>query len=176
MNSAKPKKLSRREFAQRAALFSAAVPFIPSSAVLAEQTTNSGQSGQLTNSTLSQQPTTAQQPAKPAVNPAPASQSNEPKLSAEGQKEADSRYQSILSTFGDRFTDQDKSTVRTLCVFLQPSLEHIRSFHLDNGENPALYLKPLVEREKKPQVLLKSAPKSSAKPTQSVVKPGKRKS
>ena len=158
MNSAKPKKLSRREFAQQAALFSAAVPFIPASSAPLEQ------------------PPNAQQPAKPATNPAPAPQSNEPKLSAEGQKEADSRYQSILSTFGDRFTDQDKSTVRTLCVFLQPSLEHIRSFHLDNGENPALYLKPLVERERKPQASLKSVPKSSAKPTQSVVKPGKKKS
>jgi len=157
MNSAKPKKLSRREFAQRAALFSA-VPFIPVSSAHLEQ------------------PPNAQQPAKPATKPAPAPQSNEPKLSAEGQKEADSRYQSILSTFGDRFTDQDKSTVRTLCIFLQPSLEHIRSFHLDNGENPALYLKPLVEREKKPQALLKSVPNSSAKPPQSVVKPGKKKS
>jgi hypothetical protein len=128
MNSTKPKKLSRREFAQRAAAFSATVPFLPA------------------NSTLAQQPTA----------PSPAPQSNEPKLSPEGQKESDARYQSILSTFGDRFSDQEKTTVRTLCVFLQPSLEHVRAFHLDNGDNPALYLKPLVEREKKPQPIPKS--------------------
>jgi hypothetical protein len=147
MNCAKPKKFSRREFAQRAALFSAAVPFIPTASTLAEQTTN----------LAPQQPTT----------PATGTQSNEPKLSAEGQKEADARYQSILSAYGDRFNDQDKATVRTLCVLLQPSLEHLRAFHLDNGENPALYLKPLVEREKKPP--------SIAKPPQSTGKPVKKK-
>ena len=128
MNSSNPKKLSRREFAQRAAVFSAAVPFLPA------------------NSALPQQPTA----------PAPAPQSNEPKLSPEGQKESDARYQSILSTFGDRFSDQEKLTVRTLCVYLQPSLEHVRAFHLENGDNPALYLKPLVERDKKPQPISKS--------------------
>ena len=128
MNSAKLKKLSRREFAQRAAVLSVAVPFLPA------------------NSTLAQQPTT----------PIPAPQSNEPKLSPEGQKESDARYQAIISTFGDRFSEQEKTTVRTLCVFLQPSLEHVRAFHLDNGDNPALYLKPLVEREKKPQPIPKS--------------------
>lgn len=128
MNSAKPKKLSRREFAHRAAVLSIAVPILPA------------------NSTLAQQPAT----------PNPAPQSNEPKLSPEGQKESDARYQSILSTFGDRFSEQEKTTVRTLCVFLQPSLEHVRAFHLDNGDNPALYLKPLVEREKKQQPIPKS--------------------
>jgi len=38
----------------------------------------------------------------------------------------------------------------------QPALDRIRSYHLENGDSPALYLKPLVEREKKP-----SAPASA---------------
>jgi hypothetical protein len=161
MNSTKPNKLSRREFAQRAALLSAAAPFIPASSALAEQTIN---------------PTLAQQPTAPAATSAvPAAQSNEPKLSPEGQKESDARCQSILSSFGDRFNDQERATVRTLCVFLQPSLEHLRAFHMDNGENPALYLKPLVEREKKPLGIPKS-PQSAVKPPQSTPKSSNTKS
>jgi hypothetical protein len=152
MDATEAKKLSRREFTQRAALISAAVPFIPANAL-------------------------AQQPAAPAAAaPPPAAQSNEPKLSPEGQKESDARYQSILSSFGDRFNDQEKATVRTLCVFLQPSLEHLRAFRMGNGENPALYLKPLVEREKKPLGIPKPMPKASAKALQSAPKSGSKKS
>jgi hypothetical protein len=158
MNTAEPKKLSRREFAQRAALFSAAVPFIPA------------------NSGVTQKLIVSESARQPSATSAPPAQSNEPKLSPEGQKESDGRYQSILSSFGDRFNDQEKATIRTLCVFLQPSLEHLRAFHLDNGDNPALYLKPLVEREKKPQGLPKLMPKPSAKAPQSAPKSSNKKS
>jgi hypothetical protein len=37
-----------------------------------------------------------------------------------------------------------------MCVDLQPTLEKVRNFKLENGNAPALYLKPLVERDKKP--------------------------
>jgi len=139
METGKARRLSRREFAQQAAIFSAAAP-LAGTGILAE-------------STLAQTP--AQQP------------DNLPKLSPEGQAEADARYQQILGQYGPRFSDSDKNTVRTLCIFLQPALEHVRAYSLLNGDAPALYLKPLVEREKK----LTAMPSTKSPQPQSSKKP-----
>jgi hypothetical protein len=38
-----------------------------------------------------------------------------------------------------------------MCMDLQPTLEKIRKYKLENGDSPALFLKPLLDREKKPQ-------------------------
>jgi hypothetical protein len=122
MKNKKELLLSRREFAQRAALFS--VSLVPTSLVL--------------------------KGGAPAGE-APQQQENLPKLSPESQVEADARLQQILSQYGSRFDAEEKTLLQTLCVFAQPSLDRIRAFHLENGDAPALYLKPLVEREKKPQ-------------------------
>jgi hypothetical protein len=75
-----------------------------------------------------------------------------PNLSAAGQAEADSRYQQIVALYGTRFSDEQKANLKKMCAQLQPALEKIRKFSLQNGNAPALYLKPLVERDKKPQV------------------------
>ena len=72
-------------------------------------------------------------------------------LSPEGQLEADSRYQQILALYGSRLDDSQKAAIKKACADLQPSLEKIRKFNLQNGNAPALYLKPLVERDRKPQ-------------------------
>jgi len=116
--------LSRREFARRAAMLSATASIVPAGVML-------------------------ETPAQAAVN----SQSQEtvPKLSAEGQVEAEARYQQIVSLYGDRFTDEQKASLKKMCTELQPALERIRAYPLENGDAPALYLKPLVERDKKPQ-------------------------
>jgi hypothetical protein len=132
METEKRPRLSRRQFAQRAAVFSAAAPLV-SAGILPEEA-------------LLQTP--PQQP------------DNLPKLSPEGQAELDARYQQILSQYGSRLSADEKTMVRTLCVFLQPALDRMRAFPLTNADSPALYLKPLVEREKKP------APISSPKPQQ----------
>jgi hypothetical protein len=134
METRNGRRLSRREFAQRAAIFSAAAP-LAGTAILSE--------------TLPQTP--PQQP------------DNLPKLSPEGQAEADARYQQILGQYGPRLNDNDKNTVRTLCIFLQPALEHVRAYPLVNSDAPALYLKPLVEREKKP--VATPSPKSQPHPS-----------
>jgi len=73
-----------------------------------------------------------------------------PKLSAEGQAEAEARLQAILSRYGSRFSDAQKADLRRLCFLAQPPLDHLRAYALKNWDGPALYLKPLVEREKKP--------------------------
>jgi len=114
---------SRREFAQRAAMLSATAPLVPAEAIL------------------------------PQVDPTRESQAaqTEAKLSATGQVEADARYQQVLTLYGDRLNEEQKANIKKMCAELQPMLERIRSFPLENGDAPSLYLKPLVEREKKPQ-------------------------
>jgi hypothetical protein len=111
--------LSRREFAQRAALLSATASFVSAEAIL-------------------------------PVSAVASQVQSAPKLSAEGQAEADSRYQQIVVLFGSRLDEKEKARIKTMCAELQPSLERVRNFPLGNGDAPALYLKPLVERPKKP--------------------------
>jgi len=72
-----------------------------------------------------------------------------PQLFPEGQLEADSRYQQVLSLYGERLDDAQKAVIKKMCADLQPTLERIRKFNLGNGNAPALYLKPLVDHEKK---------------------------
>jgi hypothetical protein len=119
--------LSRRDFAQRAAILSATASLVPSEVL------------------------------RPST-PAPQTAQTAPKLTAAGQAEADSRYQQILALYSDRLDETQKANIKRMCAELQPSLEHIRSFKLANGDAPALYLKPLVERERKPQPTAASKP------------------
>jgi hypothetical protein len=87
---------------------------------------------------------------------------NAPQLSAQGQAEAEARYQAILSRYPDRFSDAQKADLKRLCFVLQPQLDSLRAWPVANSDAPALYLKPLVEREKKSNAApnLKSAPQS----------------
>jgi hypothetical protein len=125
--------ISRREFARRAALASAMASFAPVNAV------NAGL------------------PATPQTPPPP----NTPRLSPEGQTEADARLQTILAQYGTRFSEDQKADLKRLCILAQPPLDRLRAYNLENGDSPALYLKPLVEREKKPKP---PAAKSTGKP------------
>jgi hypothetical protein len=88
-----------------------------------------------------------------------------PKLSRQSQAEAEARYQAIMSQYPDRFSDAQKTDLKRLCLVLQPQLDSLRAWPAANSDAPALYLKPLVEREKKTNAApnLKSAP-PSAKP------------
>jgi hypothetical protein len=112
--------ISRREFARRAAFVSAAATLTPSNLLSAESIV------------------------PPAQQPA-----NAPKLSPEGQAEVDSRIQSIFAQYGSRLSDAQKADIRRLAAEAQPSLDRLRAFATENGDGPALYLKPLMEREKK---------------------------
>jgi hypothetical protein len=71
-------------------------------------------------------------------------------LSPEGQAEVDSRIQAIFSQYGSRLSDAQKTDIRRLSTEAQPSLDRLRAFATENGDGPGLYLKPLIEREKKP--------------------------
>lgn len=123
MNGKKKPNISRREFARRAALASAAATLAP---------------GNLLSSQAAKPSPPAQQ--LPAI----------PKLSPEGQAEVEARLQAILVQYENRFTELQKADLRRLCTLAQPPLDRLRGFRIENSDAPALYLKPLVEREKKP--------------------------
>jgi len=120
MNEAKKRGISRRQFARRAALLSATASIVPAASVFAE-----------------------------APQATPAQAPGAPKLSPESQAEADARFQQILSQYGSRFSAEEKTIMQQANAMLQQSLDHVRAYPLENGDGPALYLKPLVEREKK---------------------------
>ena len=135
--SAEPSRISRREFARRAALASAAASIASANAL-----------------------------ATPAVPALPAQASDLPKLSPEGHAEVEARIQSIFSQYGSRFSDVQKADIRRLCNLAQPPLDHLRAYATENGDGPGLYFKPLLEREKNPleNTRVGKTPAASAKP------------
>lgn len=132
MGNQKDHAISRREFARRAALVSAAslAPAnllsagVPSAALQTQQSSNS------------------------------------PNLSPESQAEVESRVQAILNEYGGRFSDAQKADLRRLCKEAQPALDRLRAYPTENGDGSALYLRPLMEREKKPSPM--TAPQKPA--------------
>jgi hypothetical protein len=123
MNEPRKSGISRRQFARRAAVLSASASIVPAASVFADS--------------LQTPPT--QQPAE-----------THPNLSPESQAEAEGRYQQILSQYGTRLSAEEKASLREMNLVTQTSLDKVRAYSLENGDAPALYLKPLVEREKKP--------------------------
>jgi hypothetical protein len=123
MGGKKSCRISRREFARRAAMASAAASLAPVEILGAESGVES---------------------------PEPQQSPELPKLTHEGQAEVEARIHAILSQYGKRFTEEQKKDLRRLCALAQPPLDRLRDYAIQNGDEPALYLKPLVEREKKP--------------------------
>ena len=137
--------MSRREFARRAAIASAVASWVPVGAAAASAV-----------------PAVAAAVAPEPASSLPAGQAqqppNLPKLTPEGQAEAEARFQAILARYGTRFSEEQKTDLRRLCTMAQPPLDRLRAYNIENGVSPALYLKPLVEREKKPATKASAAP------------------
>jgi hypothetical protein len=139
--------ISGRAFARRAAIASAVASWAP---VLGVGGVGIAEAGQAPAQTVQSPPAAAAAQAPPAANL--------PKLSAESQVEVDARVQAILAQYGSRLSDEQKADVKRLCTMAQPELDRLRAYAVDNGVSPALYLKPLVEREKKAAVNKPLAP------------------
>ncbi len=131
MGSKNGSAISRREFARRAAFVSAAASLSPAEL-------------------LAREPATATAP--------PLQTTSGPKLSPESQAEMESRLQAVFSQYGSRLNDAQKTDLRRLAAEGQAALDRLRAYPTDNSDGPALYLRPLIEREKKP------SPKPSRKP------------
>jgi len=138
------KSQSRREFARRAALLSLAAPIAAPLAAAAPS------------------PTAAVSP--PADDQQlPKLPSGFPKLSDQSRAEVEARYDSIVRQYSGRFNDQQKAELRRLSFLAQPALDNLRAYTIHNSDSPALYLKPLVEREKKPPKSASPSPAAAAK-------------
>jgi len=135
MNQPKRSGISRRQFARRAALLSASATIVPAAGVFPQLT-----------------------PAGPAQEPT----APHPNLSRESQTEADARLQQIFIQYGGRFSDDEKKSLQQINFMTQQNLDRVRAFPLDNGDSPALYLKPLVEREKKKQETPAASPEKKS--------------
>ena len=118
--------ISRREFARRTAFLSAAASLSPGDLLARESA--------------------AAAAARSLQTPAPSG----PKLSPESQAEMEARLQAVFSKYGSRLNDAQKADLGRLAAEGQAALDRLRAFPTDNGDGPALYLKPLIEREKKP--------------------------
>lgn len=130
------KKFSRREFARRAAIASAAT-LIPSATL----------------------------PAATAMPLLPQQASELPKLSPESQAEANARTQLVLAQYASRLSGEQRSEVARLSAGAQSQLDRLRAYKIDNSDDPALYLKPLMEREKKSaSINPRPAPPAATKP------------
>jgi hypothetical protein len=117
--------ITRREFARRTAMVSAAT-MVPAGALAAHSPS--------ATSPITQTP-------------------GSPSLSTEGKAEAEARYQAIIAVYGARFSETQKADLRRLSYEAQEHLDRLRGYSIENGDGPALYLKPLVEREKKPEAV-----------------------
>jgi hypothetical protein len=138
MNEKTHSAISRREFARRAAMVSAAASLAPANLLGAEAPASLPQAQQVPNAA---------------------------KLSLGSQAEVDSRVQIILAQYG-RLSDTQKADIRRLATEAQPPLDRLRAYPTENGDGPALYLKPLMEREKKPTPA-SAAPKPATAPKNS---------
>ncbi|HEY1467614.1 MAG TPA: hypothetical protein VGF61_01120 [Candidatus Acidoferrum sp.] len=136
MNENKDHKLSRREFAHRAALLSATASLVPAGVMLPADA--------FPNATAS------------------AHSADLPKLSVESQAEADARFQMVLGRYGNRLNEEEKQRTKGLCYSLQTTLEQLRSYSIKNGDVPALFLKPLIDRDNKPKPTPATTPAPSA--------------
>lgn len=139
MGVTKGSAISRREFARRAAFASAAASLAPANLLKGE----------------------------PAAAPAPQA-SDLPKLPPESQAEVDSRLHAVFTQYGSRLSDAQKVDLTRVAYQGQANLDRLRAYPIQNGDGPSLYLKPLIEHERKP------APKASApKPAAAAAAPAK---
>jgi len=109
-------KLSRREFARRAALAATTAVVVPATLLSQETATR---------------PTPA--PDKPPQTTTELS----PELLAEGEL----KYQWIIQKYGSRLTDAEKQDIHRLVMEAQKPLAAFRAFPLDNPDQPATVLK-----------------------------------
>lgn len=123
--SARHGGVSRREFARRTALATAAAAAWPGTLLGEAAATAPG-------TTLLEQTT--------SVTP----------LSPSSQAEVDIRVHAILSKYGSRLNNEQKSDVRRLAAETQKSIDKLRAYALDNSDQPATVLKPLMERPARP--------------------------
>lgn len=59
------------------------------------------------------------------------------RLSASAQAEVEMKVASIFRKYGDRLSEEQKADIRRIMAEGQEGLEKMRTFHLENGDQPA---------------------------------------
>ncbi len=113
--------LSRRDFALQVATIAAAVVAAPAALVAEPE----------------------QKGAAHATPAAAATREGPPPLPPVEQAEADAKYDAMIARYGSRLTDEQKNQARQALEFMQRGLEPLRSFPLENGDEPGTMFGPL---------------------------------
>jgi hypothetical protein len=85
----------------------------------------------------------------PPTAPSLQSATSPPAPSEASQSESALRLQTILTLYGARFSEDQKAGLKKICNSTQSSLDRLRAYKVENSDDPALHLKPLMEHEKK---------------------------
>jgi hypothetical protein len=132
------RRISRREFARRGAFAAASAACLPSTLL----------------------PGAAAQSSAPEAAPTPTSKAA---LSADSQQDVDVKVAAILRKYGQLLTNEEKLDIRRLVTEGQKPLEILRSFSLENSDQPGNVLKLYPDAPLPTARSLKPAQKS-AKP------------
>ena len=90
----------------------------------------------------------------------PQSATTAPPLNEASQSESAVRLQTIVTLYGTRFSDDQKTALKKICNSTQSSLDRLRAYKTENSDDPALHFKPLIDHEKK-----SPAPPAEKQPT-----------
>lgn len=137
MSNTKNLSISRRDFAWRTVIASAAASLVPANIFITADTAPLLQ---------------AQEPPDLA------------KLSPTGRAEVESRIQTILGQYSGRFSEEQKADLRRLCLAAQSSLGRLRAYAVENADGIALYFKPIIEHEKRLSTVTHRSPHSPNQP------------
>jgi len=129
--------ISRRDFARRTVIASAAASLVPANIFITADAAPLFQ---------------AQQPPDLA------------KLSPTSQAELESRMQTILGQYGGRLSEEQKADLRRLCLAAESSLGRLRAYAVENADGISLYFKPVIDREKKLSIVPDLSPHSPNNP------------
>jgi hypothetical protein len=108
-------RISRRDFARRAALAAASAAVMPTRLLA--------------------------QPLPTSALVAPQAPPNEQKLSPASQAEVDARIQIIFKKYGDRLAEEQKKDIQRLVTEGQKPLDTLRAYKIENSDQPATVFK-----------------------------------
>ena len=81
------------------------------------------------------------------------------KLSPSAQAEVEMKVASIFRKYGDRLNDEQKADIRRIMAESQDGLEKMRTFKLENGDQPADAFRAYLKEEKPRQQKSREAAK-----------------
>jgi hypothetical protein len=133
--------ISRREFARRAVLATASAAAIPAGLL--------GETGHLPGRAAVPQNAFEHAPQRVLLDPRQDAPQNAAPPANESANDIDveNRFENILSQYGSRFSEEQKADIRRLVGEIQKPLDRLRAFSLDNSDQPATVLKPLMDRK-----------------------------